>query len=551
MCSKSVSGCWEHEVMAGDDQDDMWTARVAVVDARRDAAMAQARLAEAAVRYADARVAGDTAAGVGAGRRRRAKPGEFVADELALMLRDQPYAVRCLVARSRRMAAGLPTVWEAFQRGDIDADQIRVIDRVARRVTETATLAAIDEQAVEAADTRSPKQLQVWLLRLVVQLEPLAFAQRHRRALAERRVTVVQGADGIGYVTGEVSAVDAAAIDALLAATSRSLGAEDPRTDQQRRADLFADLLLGRITFDQPDHENADEEDQARRRERKRREEGGDPDLAEEASASAEEADDPDAAREAATSAENGGDQDVAEDSDAAAGEADGGWLEVEDIDPDTGELLGTRLHRLNTAGETIGEPVDPASKPMPWLRPRVIKRPRTIRIGVVVPLASLLDAGDAPGELADRSGFIPADILKDHISDALASSDGDQVLFTRLLTDNGGRLLDVTELGRRPSQRLAEAITIRAGSCRFPTCTVPADRCDLDHHQPVPHGETSGRNMDPFCRRHHRGKTFAWLAAHRDDQGVDWTMPDAAHYRCIDEPLPTGRAGIVQVRSG
>ena len=176
-----------------------------------------------------------------------------MADELAVMLRDQPYQVRCLLARSRRLAAGLPTVWEAFQRGDMDADQIRVIDRIARRVTEASTLAAIDEQAVDAAQTRSPKQLSVWLLRLVVQLEPLAFQQRHRRALAERRVTVVQGADGIGYVTGEVSAADAAAIDGILAALARSLGADDPRTEQQRRADLFADLLLGRLAFDQPD----------------------------------------------------------------------------------------------------------------------------------------------------------------------------------------------------------------------------------------------------------------------------------------------------------
>jgi hypothetical protein len=116
-------------------------------------------------------------------------------------------------------------------------------------------------------------------------------------------------------------------------------------------------------------------------------------------------------------------------------------------------------------------------------------------------------------------------------------------VLFTRLLTDNGGRLLDTTELGRYASTRLAQAIKIRAGTCRFPTCTVPADRCDLDHHEPIPRGATSATNMDPFCRRHHRGKTFAWLACVRDDYGVDWTMPDAERYRCVDEPLPTGRA--------
>src|SRR5919107_412524 len=150
-------------------------------------------------------------------------PGEFVADELSLMLREQPYTVRCLLARSRRLAADLPTVWDAFRRGDLDADQVRVIDRVARRVAEPQTLVAIDDQAIDAAQTRCPKQLGAWLLRLVVRLEPEAFQRRHRRALAERRVRIVQGVDGMGYVTGEVGAADAAAIDGMLAAAARSL----------------------------------------------------------------------------------------------------------------------------------------------------------------------------------------------------------------------------------------------------------------------------------------------------------------------------------------
>jgi hypothetical protein len=448
--------------MTGDNRGDTATAHEAVADARREAAAAMARLAGAAVRYADARITEETAAAATSGlpRVKRAKPGEFVADELAVMLRDQPYQVRCLLARSRRLGSGLPTVWEAFQRGDLDADQIRVIDRIARRVTETATLAAIDEQAVDAAQTRSPKQLSVWLLRLVVQLEPLAFAERHRRALAERRVTVVQGADGIGYITGEVSGADAAAIDATLAAMARSLGADDPRTEQQRRADLFADLLLGRLAFDQPDHDNQDDE--------------------------------------------------TAEDSETAQ---DSDWLEVENVDPDTGELLGTQLQRLDGDGEPIGEPVDPAAHRPPDARPKLVRPHQKHRIGIVVPLASLLGLSDTPGELADRSGFIPAEELKQLIADALHPNSRGQMLFTRLLTDNAGRLLDTTELGRHPSARLAQAIKIRAGTCRFPTCTVPAERCDLDHHEPIPRGPTSGTNMDPFCRRHHRGKTFAWLA--------------------------------------
>ena len=37
-----------------------------------------------------------------------------------------------------------------------------------------------------------------------------------------------------------------------------------------------------------------------------------------------------------------------------------GGWLEVEDIDPDTGELLGTHLQRLDADGQPTGEPINP-----------------------------------------------------------------------------------------------------------------------------------------------------------------------------------------------
>ena len=514
MRSKTVGGGCNDEVMTGDDhdndqgddQDGRFTARDAVADARREAARAQARLAEAAVRYAAVRIAEETAVVPAAEgpRRSRPKPGEFVADELSVILRDQPYQVRCLLARSRRLASGLPTVWEGFRQGDLDAEQVRMIDRVARRVTEAATLAAIDDQVVDAAQTRTPKQLSTWLLRLVVQLEPDAFAERYRRALAERRVTVVQGADGMGYVTGEVSAADAAAIDGMLAAAARSLAAADSRTEQQRRADLFADLLLGRLAFDDTTDDDIDDGDDTE------------------------------------------GDIEVSEDSeeDAVPAESDVlEWLEVEEIDPDTGELLGSRLQRVDVEGQPIGEPVDAVTHRSFGQLPKPARRPSKLRIGVVVPLSSLLGATEAPGELADKSGFIHGETLRQQITEAIQADPHDEVLFTRLLTDDGGRLLDTTELGRYASTRLAEAIKIRAGTCRFPTCTVPADRCDLDHHQPHPLGPTSGTNQDPFCRRHHRGKTFAWLACVRDDYGVDWTLPDAEHYRCLDEPLPTGMA--------
>ncbi|MFP5283791.1 MAG: HNH endonuclease signature motif containing protein, partial [Actinomycetes bacterium] len=215
--------------------------------------------------------------------------------------------------------------------------------------------------------------------------------------------------------------------------------------------------------------------------------------------------------------------------------------LEVEEIDPDTGELLGTRLQRLDAEGEPIDGAAPAAGPSGRTLLPTVRTQPRRLRIGVVVPLSSLLGLSHAPGELPDRSGLIPGEVLRATIADLLQPDARDEVLFTRLLTDDGGRLLDTTELGRYPSRRLAEAIMLRAGTCTFPTCTVPADRCDIDHHQPWPRGETSGRNNDPGCRRHHRDKTHAWQASLRDLDGVDWTMPDEEHYRCRDDPLLTG----------
>ena len=114
--------------------DEVYGLAVDIAAARRRAAVAQAELAAACVAYADARLAADRRDGGGRGRG-RARPGEFVADEVSLLVREQPFAVRRLVARSRRLAAGLPTVWQAFRVGDLDAEQVRVIDRVARRVS--------------------------------------------------------------------------------------------------------------------------------------------------------------------------------------------------------------------------------------------------------------------------------------------------------------------------------------------------------------------------------------------------------------------------------
>ena len=96
----------------------------------------------------------------------------------------------------------------------------------------------------------------------------------------------------------------------------------------------------------------------------------------------------------------------------------------------------------------------------------RFVKRPRQLRMGVVAarqPARRHRCAGRArrPIGIPTRRNAAEPD-RRNH-----RRRFHDEVLFTRLLTDNAGRLLDVTELGRHPSCRLAQAIQIRAGTCR------------------------------------------------------------------------------------
>jgi Domain of unknown function (DUF222) len=560
-----VGGGWEDgdmsaAVVSAFEGEELARCRAAVVEARRVAAASSAGLAGAAVRFADARIRAERAragqqARDGQGAARVAArvavgvpgPGALVAEEVSLLLREPGWAVARLLTRTRRLAGGLPTVWQACRRGEVDPEQARVVDRVARRATEAATIAAVEEAAVELAATHTPAQLAVALLRIVVRLEPEAFAARHRAALAERGVRVVQTADGIGYVTGAMTAADAAEVRARLTAAARGLGADDPRTLDQRKADIMADLLLGRLELsDDPDDQSDGTE-------------GGDGHGPADPTAAGPGDGSVDDDRDEGVGAGDAVQSPAARSAGVAAAHdtaAEPGWLEVEDIDPDTGEYHGSRWVPINAHGEPLDHQA--AAAPPSWL-PRLRRRTRVpLQIGIVVPLSSLLGCDHTPGELADRSGFVPADTLRRLIADALTPDPADptgrhtehptdhhtEVLFTRLLTDDGGRLLHLTELGRHPSRRLAAAIKLRAGTCRFPSCTVPADGCDCDHHEPVPRGPTSAANLDPLCRRHHRAKTFAWQASLRTDNAVDWTMPDDHTYRALDPPLPLPVAG-------
>jgi HNH endonuclease len=76
-----------------------------------------------------------------------------------------------------------------------------------------------------------------------------------------------------------------------------------------------------------------------------------------------------------------------------------------------------------------------------------------------------------------------------------------------RAVYDPAGR--DITDLGRRARfyrGARRRVIEIRDRHCTFPGCTLPADRCDVDHVSPwAEGGETTQSNGRLRCSHHNR----------------------------------------------
>ena len=140
--------------------------------------------------------------------------------------------------------------------------------------------------------------------------------------------------------------------------------------------------------------------------------------------------------------------------------------------------------------------------------------------IGITIPVTSMLGLDVDPGSAVDGSFALPPELVRE-----IASHPG--TLFSRIITDPLGGVLDVTELGRFPTEALGRALELIDGVCVFPTCSRPAADADKDHQIPHPNGPTSGTNLWSLCRRHHRMKTLGVVDTDVGSHGRHrWTMP-------------------------
>src|SRR5699024_2488862 len=94
------------------------------------------------------------------------------------------------------------------------------------------------------------------------------------------------------------------------------------------------------------------------------------------------------------------------------------------------------------------------------------------------------------------------------------------------------------------PSARLRALIVARDQTCRFPTCQVPAWRCQLDHIQAFNNqlpawAQTTEANLHALCTHHHQRKTSGELTPERDTRtGITtWRTPTGHLYSRAPEP--------------
>ncbi|MCZ3387586.1 MAG: 13E12 repeat family protein [Actinomycetia bacterium] len=183
---------------------------------------------------------------------------EFVPDEIGVLLGWTKMAASVRFDTACR-AAELPAVAKAWRAGQIDARKVTVIGEQVGYL-DPATAKTVAARAVGYATgqgrQRTAPQVRQWLRREVIAADPGAAEQRRQRALADRRVVITPGDDGMSELWALLPGVQGRQTQQALTTAAQQLGAQDAgsgdgsagdaRSMDQRRADTLVDLLLGR-----------------------------------------------------------------------------------------------------------------------------------------------------------------------------------------------------------------------------------------------------------------------------------------------------------------
>ena len=449
---------------------------------------------------------------------------EFAGAEIGPLLGLSPGSADRRVEVAAVLARKLPRTVAAMAAGRLDLWRASAIADELREAA-PQTCAAVEDLIHPEVAEDTARAARARVRRALLHVDPDGLREKAAKARLERGVQ--QWASDLPGMTEwavTLPAADAAKCWAAIDALAHRRHQDDPEvTLQQCRADALVDLLLGQaevsttVTFLFPVHPdtatpNAVADEWAEAFAGRFAESGFGRD---------------DAARaDVLTFAAALAARDAHEcDTDAwIARESGTDWADVIDLHPaDAGEAGVVAGVDPSCAGGPDGSGytrtgiasgiLHPADEYQPGAGPVTADTPAWLRVA---------PAGCAiPG-----IGIIPADVVAD------LATRFDTTITRALLDPATGTIIETSSPAYRPPKKIAAMVRLRDGTCRFPGCTRPARRCDLDHVIPWPNGPTQVANLHCLCQHHHRAKHEAgWILAMTPDGVCTWTSPLGQDY--------------------
>ena len=175
-------------------------------------------------------------------------------EAVSLALQVPLRTAQARLAQARTLVTELPRTLAAISAGAVSGEHARVIAEAVWRLPTDPLLPPALEDAVlppllEGRCVTVP-QFRRRVRRAAMALDPVTAEVRHQRALADRTVGYTPGEDGMACLPVVLGEPEAQLIYTRLTAAATLLPASDPRTMDQKRADLLVDAVLSGLPVD-------------------------------------------------------------------------------------------------------------------------------------------------------------------------------------------------------------------------------------------------------------------------------------------------------------
>ncbi|MDQ2957676.1 MAG: 13E12 repeat family protein, partial [Actinomycetota bacterium] len=174
---------------------------------------------------------------------------ELGQEVVSLVLKVPLRGAQARLRAARSLVRELPTTLRLLEQGQISGRHAEAIAEASWRL-DPDVVGQFETKVCQRADSQTVPQLKQSIRRAELAIDPVTGEQRHQRALADRKVGFQPVDDGMVQLPVLLGAVEGQLIYTRLTAAATLLPAHDPRSMDQKRADLLVDAVLSGLPHD-------------------------------------------------------------------------------------------------------------------------------------------------------------------------------------------------------------------------------------------------------------------------------------------------------------